>query len=375
MSSKKTKNTALSTAQAFHYQALIGLDKCFSLKEGQAVWLEKDGDVSLLGGNVEQSTQIEVKDYSSPLTDHHENLWKTLKNWLSPEFEQRQYGAFILHTTQAFGATTRLKEWNTQTAEERLHVLKDIYGERPSEQTDIEETSKIFKLQKAVMETEQSLLLAVLKKTFLHTESDDSEAIKEDIFSKLIGIPKNNKNSYLDGLVGFVYNQGEQTSWRITYTEFCAKQEELTSVYCKKKFPFPPFVGDEASSSQVEQHQDKPFVKKIYDIDYSEVIPDAVGNWIELQNSLIAEFDESPIYKNKTKDYQKQLVKRYKLHYSSAQLGVKNKTESSKLLYNDTIAEPPLNLGNDTPPIEYKNGLIHDAMDRDELDLKWKVEP
>ena len=112
MSDGQTNNAALTTALAFHYQVLIGLDKCFSLEEGQSVWFEKDGDVSFITPDALVSTQTEVKDYAAPLTDHHENLWKTLKNWLSPEFDHTQYGALILHTTQAFGATTRLKDWN-----------------------------------------------------------------------------------------------------------------------------------------------------------------------------------------------------------------------------------------------------------------------
>jgi len=75
MSGGQTKNAALTTALAFHYQMLIGLDKCFSLEEGQAIWFEKDGDVSFLSNSVgqsSQSSQTEVKDYTAPLTDHHE---------------------------------------------------------------------------------------------------------------------------------------------------------------------------------------------------------------------------------------------------------------------------------------------------------------
>ena len=103
MSGGQTKNAALTTALAFHYQLLIGLDKCFSLEEGQSVWFEKDGDVSLISPDTLASTQTEVKDYAAPLTDHHENLWKTLKNWMDPEFDHTKYGVLILHTTQAFG--------------------------------------------------------------------------------------------------------------------------------------------------------------------------------------------------------------------------------------------------------------------------------
>lgn len=48
MSSGQTKNSALTTALAFCYQVLIRLEKCFYLQEGQSVWFEKDGNVSLV---------------------------------------------------------------------------------------------------------------------------------------------------------------------------------------------------------------------------------------------------------------------------------------------------------------------------------------
>lgn len=45
-------------------------------------------------------------------------------------------------------------------------------------------------------------------------------------------------------------------------------------------------------------------------------------------------------------------------------------------LYDDIIGEssPPIP-GYPNPPLEYKNGLIHDVMDDDEHDLQWRVEP
>ncbi|HFG6914427.1 TPA: hypothetical protein ACKEVR_003885, partial [Acinetobacter baumannii] len=77
----------------------------------------------------------------------------------------------------------------------------------------------------------------------------------------------------------------------------------------------------------------------------------------------------------KTIAYQEQLVKRFKLAYSNAQLEMIDSLRSSKLLYNNTIREVPLNIDNNIPPIEYKNGLIHEAMDDEDRDLKWKVDP
>ncbi|MDT8399566.1 MAG: hypothetical protein RQ899_13225, partial [Pseudomonadales bacterium] len=181
MSGALTKNAAITTALAFHYQVLIGLDKCFSLEDGQSVWFEKDGDVSLLVPGAARSTQTEVKDYTAPLTDHHENLWKTLKNWLAPEFNHTQYGVLVLHTTQTFGATTRLKDWNLQNAEQRLQVLKDIFFEKTEEQLNAEKPSEIIKLQKAVMAADELLLKSVLEKATLFTEADNAPELKKRI--------------------------------------------------------------------------------------------------------------------------------------------------------------------------------------------------
>ena len=375
MSGGQTKNAALTTALAFHYQVLIGLEKCFALEEGQSIWFEKDGDVSLISPNTLTSSQTEVKDYSAALTDHHENLWKTLKNWLATEFDHTQYGVLVLHTTQAFGATTKLKDWNTQTAEQRLKVLTDIYAERTEDQLDSEKPSDIVKLQKTVMACSEALLKSVLGKVTLFTEADNAQDLEQCILAKPVGIPKNNLSSYLQGRVGFVYAQATQHSWSISQQAFRAKCEELTALLCKREFTFPVFSGYEASELEMELHQDKLFVQKVAEIEHHAMIPDAIGNWLELQNSFLEQLDEYPLYKDKTVTYQNQLVKKYKLSYSSAQLESVDAIKSSKLLYNKTMQEQPLNMGNDIPPIEYKNGLIHDAMDDDERDLKWKVEP
>lgn len=375
MSGIQTKNAALTTALAFHYQVMIGLDKCFSLEDGQSIWFEKDGDVSLISPDTLESTQTEVKDYSATLTDHHENLWKTLKNWLAPEFNHAQYGVLVLHTTQAFGATTRLKNWNSRNAEQRLQVLKDIFAERTETQLNAAKPSDVIKLQIAVMAANAVLLKNVLGKVTLFTQADNTQELEKQILSRPVGIPKNNLKSYLYGLIGFVYAQATQHSWSIKHQEFAATCEELTALLCKKEFTFPVFSGYEASEPEVEFHQDRPFVQKITEIEHHEMIPDAVGNWIELQNSLLEQLDEYPLYKDKTNTYQNQLVKKYKLAYSSAQLEATDSIKSSKLLYNRTIGEQPLNMGSDIPPLEYKNGLIHDAMDDEERDLKWRVEP
>lgn len=370
-----TKNAALTTALAFHYQFLIGINKCFSLESDQSIFFERDGDVSVSGEKPENSVQIEVKNYADTLGDHHENFWKTLKNWLDPKFEHEKYGALVLHTTQPFGVTTRFKDWNTLDAQQRLNVLQEIYSERTKDELEVKEPKAVVTFQKKVMETDSNKLIQVIAKVNLYIEADDHEAIKRTILERPIGIPKNNQERYLDGLIGFVYNLAGKTSWEVKKKDFDAKCEELTVTYCKKDFTFPPFVGYEATDTELEIHQKKLFVQKIHDIDHHSCIDEAISNYIELQNSLTEELHEFPLYAAKTKDYQKRIIKILKTNYSTAQLEAVDYLKSSKLFYNKTIVENSLPIDGHLPPREYKNGLIHDAMDDEKQVLKWKVEP
>ncbi|HHC6668674.1 TPA: hypothetical protein ACN33Q_001558 [Vibrio parahaemolyticus] len=375
MGSGKSVNAALTTALSFHYQALIGLEKCFSLEEKQAIWFEADGDVSFISEDAKKSVQTEVKNYASALTDHHENFWNTLKNWLDPSFNHSDYGVLVLHTTQAFGSKTRLKNWNSQSKKQRLQTLNDIYSERTDAQLNAEKVPNIIKLQKTVMGTDSSLLTSVIGKVTLFTEADEELKLTQRLLKKLIGIPENNRASYLHGLVGFVYGQANKKSWSITHGSFTEKCQHLTSIYCKKTFTFPDFQGNEATELEVEEHQDHLFVEKIREIEHHVMIPDAIGNWLELQNSLLEELDESALYRHVTKSYQKKLVKSFQYAYSSAQIEATDMIKSSKLLYNTTMKELPIDIGDGTPPIEYKNGLIHNAMNELSINIKWKVEP
>ncbi|MGZ8954922.1 MAG: hypothetical protein ACXW0Q_09625 [Methylovulum sp.] len=376
MEGGQTKNAALVTTLAFHYQVLVGLEQCFTMQDGQSVWFEKDGDISLVGDSVDESKQVEVKHYANALTDHHENLWNTLKNWLAPEFDHKTYGALVLHTTQVFGTNTSLKDWNKQNAEQRLQIIQAIFSTRTNEELTAEKPKAIVQLQKAVTETEPERLKAVLAKVMLFTEADDETAIRKTIVARLVGIPKNNQKSYLQGLVGFVYESADSSQWEISKTAFEAKCIELTSAYCLKQFTLPPFSGRKATEEELALHDEKLFVQKIQCIEYEEVIPEAVGNWIELHNSLSEELDGAPQFHKTTNQYQSQLIKQFKRRHAKAKRNFSDSIRHSQDLYDDVIGEAPTAIeGHPSPPLEYKNGLIHDALDNEEQDLQWRVEP
>lgn len=377
MSSARPKNSALTTALAFHYQVLIGLDKCFSLEEGQSVWFEKDGDVSLISPDALVSTQIEVKDYTAPLTDHHENLWKTLKNWLAPEFDHTQYGVLILHTTQAFGATTQLTDWNTQTAEQRLQVLKDIFFSRREDERNTEKPSDIIKLQKNVVEdsTLEDLML-VLEKVVLHVESADLETLKKSYFNKLSGyIPPSNRQAFAEGLIGFIYEQANDTEWVIDKTAFDQKREALTAKWGPTLFTIPDFDARDATEDEVDLYITEFFAQKIIEIKYEDALPEAIGSWLELRNALIEELNGYPQFREVVSQYRERWIRTFSAKYRSACRKKGSPVAISQDLYDQVTSEIPFGMeGYPNPDIIFRNGLIHDAMDDDERDLKWRVE-
>jgi len=376
MSGGQTKNAALTTALAFHYQVLVGLEKCFSLQEGQSVWFETDGDVSVVGDDVEKASQIEVKDYSSPLTDHHENLWNTLKNWLDPKFEHEKYGVLVLHTTQAFGVTTRLKDWNTQEPAQRLKTLKDIYSERKTEDLETEKLKGIVKLQKMVMSKSDEQLQELIAKVVLHVEADSAEELRKGFCRSLDGfIPKANQQAFAEGMVGFVYEQSDKKSWIIDKNSFDQKSKSLTARFGPSPFTVPDFTLRDATDEELEQYLDARFVQKINEIEYPDVLPEAIGNWLELINSLNEELNGFPQFRNTATRYREQLIKTFNRKYSSACRKSGCSFNNSKDLYDEFISAQPFGIeGYENPDFVFRNGLIHEAMDDKESNLKWKTE-
>lgn len=377
MSGEQTPNAALTTALAFHYQVLIGLDKCFALKEGQSVWFEKDGDVSLMSPDALASIQTEVKDYSDRLTDNHENLWKTLRNWLAPEFDHTQYGVLVLHTTQAFGVTTQLKDWNTKSAEQRMAVLKSIFSERTAEQLNDDKPSAIIKIQKTVMmDTSQDDLLSVLEKVVLHVESADLEALRVSYFNKLSGyIPQSNRQAFAEGLIGFIYEQANEKEWVIRKAEFDQKRQALTAKWGPTPFTIPDFEARDATDEEVNTHITEFFAQKIIAIEYEMVLAEAVGSWLELRNALIEELNGYPQFRDVVSQYRERWIKAFSARYRIACRKKGSPVAISQDLYDEVTSEIPFSIeGYSNPDIIFRNGLIHDVMDDEERNLKWRVE-
>lgn len=360
-----TKNSALDTALSFYYQTLVTLNNCFDLKKGGQIKMEKDGDISIIG-NLLTATQIEVKHYSDALTDNHENFWKTLSNWVQPEFKYEAYQYLVLYTTQSYGARTLLKTWNEKDENGKLEILKTITQKTRKQTTRKTKNGTIEEYRDNVMNTPEEKLKNILSKVYLSVENKDVFSLRESLLEKISYISDEYKNQYIDGLTGFLYRKAQKGEWIISYQEFNEKRLELTRIY-SSELPFPEFFGEPASTEDADRYQSKLFVSKIKNIEYDDVLPEAIGNYLELIHTLNRDLDISSTYRAYTNNYRNMLASKLNRQYAKA----KREQTHPQTFYDDAVGENPFSLKNYCPDMAYKNGLIHDIMDDDEQNLKW----
>lgn len=375
-----TKSSVLPTLRGFHYQILLGIEKCFELNEGQSIWFESDGDISIRGKAVENNEQIESKHFnkSNLLNDNHLNFWNTISNWLKDEFDHTQYASLILHTTQPTSETSKLCGWNNKTPDERLAIIKSIYDTRTDAEKTQENAKGVLKLQKNIFnDFTNETMQDILGKMFINDSSGDIDYLVENLPKKLIGIPEDNIVAYFEGIVGWVYGKANKNEWRINQQEFRENLIDLTSRYSRGKFIFPEFTGASATEFDLSRHQESLFVQKIKNIEHDDEIPEAVGNYAEFTNSLLEHLILSPKYKKVTEDYKKDLITSFRKKKKLSPLKNKNtsKLECAQILYLEFIDEPAeQRQGCETVPKPYKNGLIHNSMDDQEEQLNWEID-
>lgn len=374
-----TESSVLPTLRGFHYQILLGIEKCFELNEGQSIWFESDGDISIRGNELENNEQIESKHYDQTdfLTDGHANFWNTLNNWLKDDFDHTQYAFLILHTTQPTSKTSQLNGWNSKNSDEKLGIISSIYNKRTDAEKIKKDAKGVLKFQQAIFDSNNKRIKDILGKMLINDSADDIDRLKIRLLKRPLGIPDDNLDRYFEGVVGWVYGKMNEESWYINQYDFKEKLEDLTSRYSRGKFSFPSFTGALATDIELIKYNESLFVQKIRNIEHEEQIPEAVGNYAELTNSLLEELSYSPKYKEVTKNYKSNLVKRFRRTHQTTSLKYNHLPGKacSQILYNDFIDEAPEQVsGCETTPKPYKNGLIHDCMDDEDENLKWEID-
>lgn len=353
------------------------------MSEGDKVLIEELGDVT-----VEGKVQIEVKHFSEDLTDSDVNLWKTLYNWLKDDFDPIPYKYLILHTTQRFSKEASIAGWNGKSAESRLKTLRAIKRgaeKRFKEKKIIKKgegktPSKSLKFQRFVLAPKRRTKLEIiLRKFFIDVESPESEQLYKEIQEKYIkGILDNKREDFLNALIGFVEkpHEGFKKRWEITYEDFDKKVGDLIKVYCRETRIFPQkyLVDGYVNKDNMDEYSSYLFVRKIRDIEYEDVLVEAVNDYHATSETIKNEFSSYDIDHTFLDNYTRDVIKVFTGKHRGAKLRCNDAIVDSQIFYDSIINSPNVSMeGFDITPMPFYNGTIHMVLDDKDTKLKWRL--
>lgn len=369
----KLKHDASISTKAIVYQFYIALEKCFDLLEGEKVFIETFGDVTH-----SNNEQIEVKNYKGPLTDLHENIWKTLDNWLDESFDISHYKHLVLLTTQSYGVQSSFNKWNNKNKDKKKKVLDDIACTYSKKKKKSETTKNIIN---SVLDNDRrEKLLNILEMfTILDSMPSSAEHYQNLLQKQGSVVLSANREDYINALMGFIISPPvtSKISWEISYKDFISKKQSLISEYHSKTIIFPKCqLISQVSKSDKEIHKRHLFVKKIEDINYSEVKNEAIADFISTRNTITNELSKYSIEKHHYDNYEDEVVRAYSSRYRTASRNTNSvtKIKDSKDFYDNVIEAPaPTFLYfNDTPRF-FRNGSLHNLADDINENLIWEL--
>ncbi|AGI24356.1 hypothetical protein H681_12430 [Pseudomonas sp. ATCC 13867] len=379
----KLTNDATKLLEAISYQLIVTLEYCHNLIEGQALWLEVYGDVTVGG-----KAQIEVKNFVDDLTDGHINFWNTLKNWTSSKFKQEKYCELILLTTQAYGATAELRHWNQLTVGDRLALLDNVlkHSEARTAASGKKE-SKVVQIQQFVMaEERREILLDVIGKVRIVSDEPSLVVRAEEAKSRYgKGLDPSKRGDYFEALLGYLIEPCiSKDGWKITYDDFDIKIATLFARYCKNSRKF-PVVDLTSLKGLVDEsaYADRLFVKKLHEIKYAEKIPAAILEHMVAVQTISSEFKRFTVEKLDVDSYKNDQLKRHISLRSGAikqcrRLSKEYWCEESQIFFDNRCGEPVDGMpAFDGTTVDFRNGIWHMLADDEDEEgnerLHWRL--
>ena len=354
----------------FHF--LVALDRCFAMQEGQSVYIEYFGDVSVIGA--EKSEQIESKYYKRNLSDLDKNIWNTFANWIDSSFPLKKFSSLVLLTTQKVGEKSKWNNWNEKSFVERKQVLTEIHN------TFIKKSKQNRKIaiimEKVFIQKNVSRLDDIVKKLTIDTLSVDNIRYynrMRDIYGS--HLPKIRREEYINALYGYIISPHIcENNWEINYDDFCKEKEELSKKLQDNTVIFPNKIHLEDIDTNC--YAESSFVQKIKDIEYDEVIQEAVSNYFNAGQIIAKEINNSPTIKTSYETYEETLEHTYKLKYRKSCRNCKNRDEiieRSQDLYDDIMLskDGTFHTYNEIPPF-FHNGVMH-ILAEEKSGIVWKL--
>jgi hypothetical protein len=371
----KQRNNATVTVKGIIYQFLVALKKCFELQEGESVYIETFGDVSIFK---EDAEQIETKFYKKDLTDMDINVWKTLGNWIDDKFDINSFNSLILLTTQKIKPASKWYGWNDKNMSDRLKTVNEIKDDFLKKQKKSKELAAI--IDKIFDNSKNGKLRIVLGKFYIdHNAPDDEKFYKiiRDEYAKVV--PKIQRDKFINSMFGFIIAPEtiNSNSWQIEYGKFAKEAEELTKTLVETTMVFPEKIH--LKDVKPEEYNEHLFVQKIRQIQYEKVIPDAVTYYAQTQQMVFQELSKSLTVSKSYENYDEEIYNNFQIRYGTECRNLaenenaikksKNFYDSSMLADSDKTFHTYSNI-----PDYFKRGILHIRANDEDSNLKWLLE-
>ena len=269
----KQRNDASQTQKGIFYQCVYTLLYCFQMRDGESVFIEQFGDVST------NTVQVEVKHYSDELTDLHSNFWNTMRNWMDDSFPLCKYSSLILLTTQKISDNSLLLNWNSKALDERLKALKEIQANFNKQKSKSKKTQDLLDF---VLDPEKNdKLTHVLTHMSIDSAQPDLEHLwkqLKDVHAK--SIVNSAKENFMCSLLGRLFSPAVYKDKQISYADFSKMVQEITQDYTPQTRIFPK-AKYEISPEEQKQQEERPYIKKIRDIEYHEAVNQAMTDHLK----------------------------------------------------------------------------------------------
>lgn len=362
---KKLSFDSTPTLKGIVFQFLVALDRCFEMQEGESVYIETFGDVSVLGGD--NPIQIESKCYKTDLTDSDENVWNTIHNWMRDDFPIEKFSSLFLLTTQKVGKKSVWRDWNKKGLEDKLkafHRIKERFDKKKRRSEKLKSImDNIFDASKSERLTE------IAKKLFIDCLDINDELFYNSLLNRAKSIPKIQRNRYINSLLGWIIRP--QKSWTISNEAFEKEAQEIAEKLRENTVVFPDKL--KLTDIKHEEYEENEFVRKIKDIEYEEVIPEAVDDYVHTVLLIEQELRESLAIRTQFEEYENSVEKRYRTEYRKAirNCEIKDTMERSQDLYdNVTLANDGTFHTYNSVPSYFHNGVMQ-ILANDKDDIVW----
>ncbi|MBD5253078.1 MAG: hypothetical protein HDS51_02490 [Barnesiella sp.] len=364
---KLLRNNASASTQGIVFQFLVALEYCFKMNKGDKIYIERFGDITV-ESEENPSLQIEVKKRKDAITNYSECIWNTIYNWMQPGFDINKYQNLLLITTQSISSSSQWYKWHSLNLEDRLKSLNQLLSKKARAKLSDELNEKINYIQSKLTDKLKIQLVKKIEIIFLAPNFEDWMVRN---YPYLNIVPEIQQSNFVYELYGFI-TLGSQKSdgWEISCEDFVNEKKVIAESLMENTRIFPKIEKTVIDETKFE---DKLFVKKILEIEYDEVVPQAIQDYVD-SLSYIAELGKTRHKMAEIKKYAQDIKREHDTMYRKAKRNCSEDViKSSQDFYDEyetSLVQPFSNYNN--TPREFRGGITHSLADENQISWHLK---